>query len=119
MGDPTDRRTSGLHVRRNGMIKPTQAPKAPSSRPVPRRRRRPVMPILRRAARWSALVALAGLAYGGVAPSRSPSRDSLFAEAADRAVAATAALGMVVDDIEVEGRETTDSAMIMAALAAG
>jgi cell division protein FtsQ len=101
------------------MIKRTQAPKAPSSRPVPRRRRRPVMPMLRRGARWSALVALAGLAYGGFALSRSPGRDALLAGAADRVVAATASLGMVVDDIEVEGRETTESAMIMAALAAG
>ena len=101
------------------MIKRTHSPKAPSSRPVPRRRRRPILPMLRRAARWSALVALAGLAYGGFALSRSPGRDALLAEAADRAVAVTASLGMVVDDIEVEGRETTESAMIMAALAAG
>jgi cell division protein FtsQ len=101
------------------MIKRTHAPKAPSSRPAPRRRRRSIMPILRRAVRWSALVALAGLAYGGFALSRSPSRDALLAEAVDRAVAATASLGMVVEDIEVEGRETTDGAMIMAALAAG
>ena len=55
----------------------------------------------------------------GFALSRSPGRDALLAEAADRAVAVTASLGMVVDDIEVEGRETTESAMIMAALAAG
>ena len=72
------------HVRGNGMIKRTQAPKTPSSRPPPRRRRRPVMPMLRRAARWSALLALAGLAYGGFALSRSPDRDALLAEAADR-----------------------------------
>ena len=77
------------------------------------------MPMLRRAVRWSALIALAGLAYGGFALSRSPDRDALLAEAADRAVAATASLGLVVDEIEVEGRETTDGATIMAALAAG
>ncbi|MGE0259113.1 MAG: cell division protein FtsQ/DivIB [Alphaproteobacteria bacterium] len=76
------------------------------------------MPILRRAARWSALVALAGLVYGGFALSRSANRDALLAGAADRVVAATASLGMVVDNIEVEGRETTDRAMIVAALAA-
>ena len=66
---------AAVHVRGNGMIKRTQAPKAPSSRPPPRRRRRPVMPMVRRAARWSALLALAGLAYGGFALSRSPDRD--------------------------------------------
>jgi cell division protein FtsQ len=77
------------------------------------------MPMLRRVVRWSALIGLAGLVYGGFALSRSPTRDGLLAEAADRAVAATASLGLVVDDIEVEGRETTDGAMIMAALAAG
>ena len=69
------------------------------------------MPTLRRALRWSSLVALAGLAYGGFALSRSPDRDTLLAEAADRAIAATASFGMVVDEIEVEGRETTDRAM--------
>jgi cell division protein FtsQ len=101
------------------MIKRTQAPRTSSSRPPPRRRRRSIRPILRRAARWSALVALAGLAYGGFALSQSPNRDALLAEAKERTVAATAALGMVVENIEVEGRETTEGAMIMAALAAG
>src|SRR3954453_5992777 len=118
MGDPPDRGTGGLHVRGNGMIRRTQAPKTPSSRPPLRRRRRPVMPMVRRAARWSGLLALAGLAYGGFALSRSPDRDVLLAEAADRVVAATASLGLVVEDVEVEGRETTDSSMIMTALAA-
>src|SRR3954454_13497631 len=110
MGNPADRGTGpGYfvgHVRGNGMIKPRQAPKTPSPRPAPRRRRCPIMPMLRRAGRWSALVALAGLAYGGFALSRSPNRDALLADAADQAVGATASLGMVVEDIEVEGRET-------------
>jgi cell division protein FtsQ len=101
------------------MITRNHASRGLSSRPPPRRRRRPIRPVLRRAARWSALVALAGLAYGGFALSQSPNRDALLAEARERAVAATAALGMVVENIEVEGRETTDAAMIMAALAAG
>lgn len=100
------------------MINRAQAPEsAPAGRPA-RRRRRPVMPTLRRAARWLALVALAGLVYGGFALSRPPNRDALFAEVAERAVAATASLGMVVDEIEVEGRDTTDRAMIVSALAA-
>src|SRR4051812_16362110 len=117
MGDPPGRGTGNLHVRGNGMIRRTQAPKTPSTR-LPPRRRRPVMPMVRRATRWLALLALAGLAYGGFALSRSPDRDTLFAEAADRVVAATASLGMVVEDVEVEGRETTDASMIMTALAA-
>src|SRR3954470_10844645 len=100
MGDLPDRGTGGGHGRGTGMIKRTQAPNTPSSRP-PRRRRRPIMPVLRRAARWSALVALAGLAYGGFALSRSPNRDTLLADASSRAVAATASLGLVVEDIEV------------------
>lgn len=88
------------------------------SRPSLRRRHRLIMPMVRRAARWSALLALTGLAYGGFALSRSPDGDALLAAAIDRAVAATAALGLVVEEIEVEGRETTDAAVIMAALAA-
>ncbi len=100
------------------MIKRRQAPKAPSSRPPLRRRRRPIVPMLRRAVRWSGLVALAGLVYGGFALSRSPSRDALLADAADRVIAVTASLGMVVEDIEVEGRETTDAAMIIGSLSA-
>jgi cell division protein FtsQ len=42
----------------------------------------------------------------------------MLAAAADRAIAASAGLGLVVTDIEVEGRETTDPATIMRALAA-
>jgi hypothetical protein len=45
------------------MIKRAQAPKSASVRPSQRRRRRPIMPMLRRALRWSALVALAGLEF--------------------------------------------------------
>src|SRR4051812_22108992 len=127
MGNPPDRGTGPRyfspgqfpeHVRGDGMIKRRQAEKAALPRSASRRRRRPVMPMLRRAARWSALVGLAGLAYGGFALSRSPNRDALLADAGNRAVAATASLGLVVEDIEVEGRETTDRAMIVAALAA-
>src|SRR3954453_7806547 len=132
MGNPPDRGTGPRHfrprhfrpgqfpghVRGNGMIKRRQAEKAALPRSASRRRRRPVMPMLRRAARWSALVGLAGLAYGGFALSRSPNRDALLADAGNRAVAATASLGLVVEDIEVEGGETTARAMIVAALAA-
>jgi cell division protein FtsQ len=50
--------------------------------------------------------------------SRSPDGLAMLAAAGDRALAATAALGLVVSEINVEGRETTDAATIMAALAA-
>src|SRR4051794_19758193 len=112
MGNPPDRGTGPRHfrpryfrpgqfpghVRGNGMIKRRQVEKAPISRSASRRRR-PIMPILRRATRWSALVGLAGLAYGGFALSRSSNRDALLADAGIRAVAATASLGLVVEDI--------------------
>jgi len=56
--------------------------------------------------------------YGGVVLSRLPVGQAIVGGVADRALAASAALGLVVGDIEVEGRETTDRATIMAALAA-
>ena len=76
------------------------------------------MAALRRTARSTLLVALAAAAYGGFLLSRSPEGQALIVEAADRALATSAALGLVVANIEVEGRETTDAATIMAALAA-
>jgi len=56
--------------------------------------------------------------YGGVVLSQLPVGQAILGGVADWAVAASAALGLVVGDIEVEGRETTDRATIMAALAA-
>ena len=85
--------------------------------PPPRRRRR-LSPTLRRALPWAIAVVLAIGCYGGVVLSRLPIGQSILAGAADRALAASAALGLVVRSIDVEGRETTDTAMIMAALAA-
>jgi cell division protein FtsQ len=76
------------------------------------------MPTVRRVALWTVVLLLIAGAYGGFVLSRLPLGEALFAEAVDRAVAASAALGLVVDNIEVEGRETTDAATIMAALAA-
>lgn len=73
---------------------------------------------MRRAAAWVLLVVLAAGLYGALMLSRLPIGQAILVEAADRALAASAALGLVVDDIEVEGRETTDAATIMAALAA-
>lgn len=88
------------------------------SRPRPRLRRRRIAPGLRRAAPWALLVVLAAGAYGIVVLSRLPIGQAMLADAADRALAASAALGLVVSDIQVEGRETTDAATIMAALSA-
>ncbi len=86
--------------------------------PPPLRRRRRISPALRHAARWAIVVVLAVGCYGGVVLSRLPIGQAVLAGAADRGLAASAALGLVVGDIAVEGRETTDRATIMAALAA-
>jgi cell division protein FtsQ len=64
------------------------------------------------------VVLLVGAGYTGIIMSRSPEGVAMLAEAADRALAASAALGLVVSEINVEGRETTDAATILAALAA-
>jgi cell division protein FtsQ len=82
------------------------------------RRRRRITPAMRRAASWALPVVLAAGGYGAVVLSRLPIGQEIVAGAAARALAASAALGLVVGDIEVEGRETTDGATIMAALAA-
>lgn len=67
---------------------------------------------LRKAALWAAPVALvAGLGVGAVLSGQAPLRDFPAA-----ALSTTAALGLVVSEIEVEGRQTTDTATILAAL---
>ncbi len=86
--------------------------------PPPSRRRRRITPALRRAAMWAMLIVLTACLYGAVVLSRLPMGQAMLAAAADRALTASAALGLVVGDIEVEGRETTDAATIMAALGA-
>jgi cell division protein FtsQ len=92
--------------------------RAARTAPPPPRRRRRISPAMRRALPWTVLVALASGGYGGVVLSRLPVGQAILAASADRALAASAALGLVVRDIEVEGRQTTDAATIMAALAA-
>src|SRR5262245_57856834 len=82
--------------------------------PVPRRWRMPRA--LRRTVRWALLVALVVAGYGALMLSRTPIGQAALAAAADRALEASAAIGLVVADIAVEGRETTDPATIMAAL---
>jgi len=86
--------------------------------PPPPRRRRRISPAMRRALPWAMAVMLAAGCYGGVVLSRVPIGQAILAGAADRALAASAALGLVVGNIDVEGRETTDKATIMAALSA-
>jgi cell division protein FtsQ len=63
------------------------------------------------------VVAVVGC-YGAIVASRTPVGQAAFAQVVDRIVGMTAALGLVVTGIEVEGRETTDAATVMAALSA-
>jgi cell division protein FtsQ len=89
---------------------------APPAPPSPRRRRVPIGTMLRRIALWTLLVLLTIGGYGAVTLGRTPTGQAILAVIADRALATSAALGFVVANIEVEGRETTDVRTIMAAL---
>jgi len=71
---------------------------------------------VRHAAWWSLPLVIAAGCYGIGVASRTPALAAALAAAADRLVAVSAICGLVVADIEVEGRETTDAATIMAAL---
>src|ERR1051325_10995437 len=91
--------------------------KPAAASPPPRRRRR-LPRRIRRGALWLLLaVAVAG-SYGAVLASRMPAGQAALAQATDRFIAATGALGLVVSEIEVQGRETTDVGTVMAALSA-
>jgi cell division protein FtsQ len=73
---------------------------------------------LRRAALWGAPLALvAGIGAGALLSGWSPAGTSLQ-DLASAALSTTGELGLVVDNIEVEGRTTTDTATILAALGA-
>jgi cell division protein FtsQ len=89
--------------------------------PMPRRPRRSgLSTFLLRFALWVGMPILAaGGLYGAYQLSRSPLGQSAMQYAADRMLDGTARLGLVVTDIKVEGRETTDREMILAALGAG
>jgi cell division protein FtsQ len=100
------------------MKKPAGRAAAPPRAMVARRWRRRIAPAVRRAILAAVLVLLAVGGYGAVMLSRLPVGQTILSAAAERALNASAALGLVVADIEVEGRETTDAATIMAALAA-
>lgn len=91
--------------------------KPAAASPPPRRRRR-LPRRIRRGALWLLLaVAVAG-SYGAILASRMPAGQAALAQATDRFIAATGALGLVVSEIEVQGRETTDVGTVMAALSA-
>ena len=92
--------------------------RAAARRVAPPRRRRRLAPAARRAAMWVIPLMLVAGGYAGFLLSRLPIGQAIGSAAADGALAASAALGLVVTDIEVEGRETTDAATIMAALQA-
>src|SRR6266851_640314 len=118
MGDPPYRAAARERTARRRAREDRMRIRAGRAAPPPPRRRRRISRAMRRAVPWAVAVVLAAACYGGVVLSRLPIGQAILAGTADRALAASAALGLVVGDIEVEGRETTDRATIMAALAA-
>ena len=93
------------------------AAKPPRS-PRPRRRVWRVPRAVRFGVRWAPTIIVAVVAIGLVVLNRMPAGQVWLDAAGSRVAAATGALGLSVTNIEVQGRETTDSQMIMAALAA-
>jgi cell division protein FtsQ len=91
------------------------------SGPKPRRPRRSgFSALLHRFGLWVALsVLLAGGVFGAFQLTRSPLVQSALEFAAVGLLDGTARLGLVVTDIKVEGRETTDRETILSALGAG
>jgi len=88
--------------------------------PPPPRRRRGLPALIRRFGLWLGIpVLLAGAVYGAFQFTRSPLGQSALQFAGDQLLDGTARLGLVVTDIKVEGRETTDRDTILAALGAG
>lgn len=87
--------------------------------PGRRPRRRAFGGALHRFGWWlgSAVLVMGGL-YGGMQLSRSPIAQSALQYSANRLLDGTARLGLVVADIKVEGRETTDRDTILASLGA-
>jgi cell division protein FtsQ len=87
----------------------------------PRRRRRSMFSVLlRRFALWIGLpLLLAGGIFAAFQLPRFPLGQAALEYALDRFLDGTARLGLVVTDVKVEGRETTDRETILAALDAG
>lgn len=99
------------------MPKVTAKPRRPVRSPR-LRRRRPLRRETRRALLWaSPLLVCVGI-YGLVMFGRTSLGAAAYADVGDAAIAATAHLGLAVEDVEVVGRRTTDRATIMAALGA-
>jgi cell division protein FtsQ len=73
---------------------------------------------MRRTAWWAVPAALVVIGYGLFMLGRLPLGQAIYAAAINRVLEVTASLGLVVDNIEVSGRTTTETATIMAALAA-
>ena len=74
---------------------------------------------LRRFAWWTVVPAIAaGAVYGTVQSSRSSLGQSVLHTASNRLLGASAAIGLRVADIRVEGRQTTDRETILEALGA-
>lgn len=88
---------------------------------VPRRPRQSALAgKVRRVGLWLGVpVLLAGGLYGAAQLSRTPLGQSALQFAADRMLDGTARFGLVVTDVRVEGRETTDRETILTALGAG
>lgn len=87
---------------------------------VPRRPRQSALAgKVRRVGLWLGVpVLLAGGLYGAAQLSRTPLGQSALQFAADRMLDGTARFGLVVTDVRVEGRETTDRETILTALGA-
>jgi cell division protein FtsQ len=98
-----------------------RAARAVPTGPRFRRRRFPAMRRGIGSLRWLMPVVLVGAFCACLALGRMPGTQALVgavAAAEARAISATAALGLVVTDIQVEGRTTTQTATILAALGA-
>jgi cell division protein FtsQ len=118
MGNPADRPADywiGRPERRGSDGEGEMKGRAARIVPLARRRRWRLPRRLRRPLLWGAPLIIAA---GAVMVARSSVGSVLLERATERAIAATAALGLVVTDIDVQGRETTDQATILAALAA-
>jgi len=86
---------------------------------APRRRRSRWADPVHRLAWWIGVpVFVVGAVYGAAELSRLPFGQSVLHDASGRLLEATAALGLRVADIRVEGRATTDRETILAALGA-
>src|SRR6185437_5528162 len=93
-----------------------RVPRMPSRPARPRRRRMPRE--AKRALLWATPALLCVMVYGLILAGRTASGAAAFAVAETGAIGATARLGLVVTEIEVTGRQTTDAATIMEALGA-